>query len=221
MELYNEIAGLESDSYFINIKLDAYAEMKVLYLYKNIEINIPGRHNVLNTVVALAMANSYGVPLAIIAKALKSFKGIQRRFNYKIKTNNLVLIDDYAHHPTELKAFFDSLDLLYPEEKKTIIFQPHLFTRTQDFMDGFAEQLSRVDHLILMPIYPARELPIEGVTSENLAKKIKTKVSVLNHKDALTLMERIDHKVIATVGAGDIDKLILPLSKILQNKTKG
>jgi len=141
-------------------------------IIQNIKINLPGKHNVLNAVAALAMANSYGVSLQVIARALLSFKGIKRRFSYKIKADNLVLIDDYAHHPTEINAIVDSVKEMYPSKKVLGIFQPHLFSRTRDFIDDFATSLSRFDELILLDIYPARELPIEGVTSGWLLRKI-------------------------------------------------
>lgn len=177
--------------------------------YKNIEINIPGRHNVLNTVVALAMANSYGVSLTTIAKALKSFKGIHRRFNYKIKTEHLVLIDDYAHHPTEINAVADAVKELFPSDKVLAIFQPHLFSRTRDFSDNFAKSLSKFDELILLDIYPAREKPIEGVTSkwllekvDSVNKKISSKVELIDN------IKKSDAKVIVMMGAGDIGVLV-------------
>ena len=141
-------------------------------IIKNIELNISGKHNVLNTVVALAMVNVYGVPLQTIAKALLTFKGVQRRFTYKIKTDDLVLIDDYAHHPTEINAVADAIKELYPQKKALAIFQPHLFSRTKDFADDFAESLGKFDELILLDIYPAREIPLEGITSNWLLNKV-------------------------------------------------
>ena len=118
------------------------------------------------------MCRKAGIGLDAIRKGLKDFKGIKRRFEYVIDRDDLLYIDDYAHHPSELKAIISSVRSLYPKRKITAIFQPHLYTRTQDFMSDFAAELSRVDHLILLPIYPARELPIEGVTSEALLQKI-------------------------------------------------
>jgi UDP-N-acetylmuramate--alanine ligase len=149
---------------------------------ENIKINLPGKHNVLNTVAALAMANNYGVSLQTIAKALLTFKGIKRRFTYVIKTENMVLIDDYAHHPTEINAVIDSVQELYPTKKVLGIFQPHLFSRTKDFVDEFSKSLSRFDELILLDIYPARELPIEGVTSNWLLDKISIKNKQVSSK---------------------------------------
>jgi len=186
-------------------------------LYENIEINTPGRHNVLNTVVALAMANSYGVPLATIAKALKTFKGIQRRFNYKIKTDYLVLIDDYAHHPTEINAVANAVRELFPSDKILAVFQPHLFSRTRDFIDDFAKSLSKFDELILLDIYPAREKPIEGVTSEWLLNKVDSQNKKISTKENLiNNIKASDAKIIVMIGAGDIGVLVDKVKNSLQ-----
>ncbi|MCL4135854.1 UNVERIFIED_CONTAM: hypothetical protein GTU68_015364 [Idotea baltica] len=193
---------IENGSYIFDIQTPSE-------LFKNIEINIPGRHNVLNTVVALAMANSYGVPLLTIAKALKTFKGIQRRFNYKIKTDELVLIDDYAHHPTEINAVAGAVKELFPSDKILAVFQPHLFSRTRDFIDDFADSLSKFDELILLDIYPAREKPIEGVTSEWLLGKIESKKKQISTKENLiSKIKASDARIIVMIGAGDIGVLI-------------
>jgi UDP-N-acetylmuramate--alanine ligase len=180
-----------------------------------IELGIPGIHNAENAVASIVLALENGVTLEEVKLGCKTFKGVKRRFEYHLNSDNQVYIDDYAHHPTELKAFFDSLELLYPGQETTVVFQPHLFSRTKDFMDDFAEQLSRVDHLILMPIYPARELPIPGVTSEVLAGKINTNVQVMNHEEVIDFVKTNKHKLMATTGAGDIDKLIPRLKEIL------
>lgn len=176
---------------------------------KNVEINLPGKHNVLNTVVALAMANSYGVPLQTIAKALKNFKGVQRRFSYKIKTEECVLIDDYAHHPTEIDAVADAVRELYPSQQILAVFQPHLFSRTKDFADDFAKSLAKFDELILLDIYPAREKPMEGITSEWLLGKVKLDAKKLSSKEELiTNIQNSKAKVIVMIGAGDIGELV-------------
>ncbi len=176
---------------------------------ENIKINIPGKHNVLNTVAALAMANNYGVSLQSIAKALLTFKGIKRRFTYVIKTENMVLIDDYAHHPTEINAVVDSVHELYPTKKVLGIFQPHLFSRTKDFAVDFANSLARFDELILLDIYPARELPVKGITAEWLLDKISIKNKQVSSKEKL--VENIlksKSQVIVMIGAGDIGDLV-------------
>lgn len=178
-------------------------------IIKNIELNLSGKHNVLNTVVALAMVNAYGVPLQDIAKALLTFKGVQRRFTYKIKTDELVLIDDYAHHPTEINAVAEAVRELYPTQKVLAIFQPHLYSRTKDFSDEFAKSLARFDELILLDIYPAREKPLPGVTSKWLLSKVN-----LDNKKLVTKELLIDNimeskaKVIVMIGAGDIGEMV-------------
>ena len=156
---------IENGAYIFDVKTP-------LEIIKNVKINLPGKHNVLNTVAALAMANSFGISLHVIAKALLTFQGIKRRFSYKINTENLVLIDDYAHHPTEINAVLNAVRELYPTKKVLGVFQPHLFSRTRDFIDDFAASLSQFDELILLNVYPARELPIEGVNSAWLLGKI-------------------------------------------------
>ena len=178
-------------------------------IIKEVKINLPGKHNVLNAVAALAMANSYGISLPVIAKALLSFKGIKRRFSYKIKTDKLVLIDDYAHHPTEITAVASSVREMYPNKKIVGVFQPHLFSRTRDFVDDFAKSLSLFDELILLDIYPARELPIEGVTSNWLLSKVSIENKQLSTKE--NLFENISAskaQVIVMIGAGDIGELV-------------
>jgi UDP-N-acetylmuramate--alanine ligase len=170
-------------------------------------------------VAALAMANKYGVSLQTIAKALKTFKGIQRRFTYKIKTENLVLIDDYAHHPTEINAVADAVKELYPHQRSLAVFQPHLFSRTQDFSDDFAQSLAKFDELILLDIYPAREKPIEGITSDWLLNK----VDLVNKKRVPReqLIENISASnatIIIMIGAGDIGEMVNEVKDNLLNK---
>jgi UDP-N-acetylmuramate--alanine ligase len=186
---------------------------------ENIKINLPGKHNVLNAVAALAMANNFGVSLLVIAEALLTFKGIERRFSYKIKTENLVLIDDYAHHPTEINAVVDSVREMYPTKKIAGIFQPHLYSRTRDFIGDFAASLSRFDELILLDIYPARELPIEGVTSSWLLDKITVdKKQISSKEDLVKNVLNIDSQVIVMIGAGDIGELVGVIKNALGNE---
>jgi UDP-N-acetylmuramate--alanine ligase len=192
---------VEEGAYFFDVKTPTET-------IENIKINLPGKHNVLNAVAALAMANIFGVSLQAIAEALLSFKGIERRFSYKIKTKNLVLIDDYAHHPTEINAVVDSVREMYPTKKIAGIFQPHLYSRTRDFIDDFATSLSRFDALILMDIYPARELPIEGVTSSWLLDKISIgDKQISSKKNLVKNVLKLDSQVIVMIGAGDIGEL--------------
>ena len=168
----------------------------------------------LNAVAALAMANNFGVSLQVIAKALLSFKGVQRRFSYKIKTNNLVLIDDYAHHPTEIIAVADSIKEMYPNQKTLAVFQPHLFSRTKDFADNFAQSLNLFDEIILLDIYPAREKPIKGITSQWLLDKISNTNKKLSSKeDLLREMKNSKATVKVMIGAGDIGQLVAEIQK--------
>jgi UDP-N-acetylmuramate--alanine ligase len=183
---------------------------------KNIAFGLPGHHNLMNALMALAMAKTYGSPTESIVKALASFKGIQRRFSYQIKSDNLVYIDDYAHHPTEINAVYQAVSELYPNQKKLAIFQPHLFSRTKDFADDFASSLSQFDEIILLDIYPARELPMEGITSEWLLSIIKNVNKCLVKKENLiATVLNSDAKIIITIGAGDIGELVQPIKTAL------
>jgi UDP-N-acetylmuramate--alanine ligase len=182
---------------------------------KNVHCGIPGQHNVENAVAASAICSLVGVPLDEIAKAISSFSGVKRRFDYRVKKKDLVYIDDYAHHPEELKASIGAAKSLYPGKKITGIFQPHLFSRTRDFADGFAEALDLLDECLLLPIYPARELPIEGVSSEMLLNKMKSaNKKVIEKKNVIDYFKTNKAEVVLTLGAGDIDTLIEPLEKL-------
>jgi UDP-N-acetylmuramate--alanine ligase len=183
---------------------------------KNIEVHLPGQHNVMNTLAAFAMADSYGISLETIKKRLSSFKGVKRRFTYKIKTENLVLIDDYAHHPTEINAVERSVREMYPNENVLVVFQPHLFSRTRDFLDDFAIALSKFDEVLLLDIYPAREVPISGVNSELLFDKITCKNKKLTKKNNLVKdIKNSSAKVVTVLGAGDIGVLVNDLTNKL------
>lgn len=185
--------------------------------WTNIELGIPGIHNASNATAVIALCNFLGLTEKEIRKGLKSFKGVKRRFEYQIKTDHLIYIDDYAHHPTEINALLNSVNLLYPNKRKIGVFQPHLFSRTQDFMLEFARALSKLDEVILLPIYPAREKPITGITSEALLALIKCeKKHVLNPDKALEYLKKTKKEAVyLTIGAGDIDKIIDPLKEIL------
>jgi UDP-N-acetylmuramate--alanine ligase len=183
---------------------------------KNIAFGLPGHHNLMNALMALAMAKTFGTPTSDIANALASFKGVQRRFSYQIKSENLVYIDDYAHHPTEIDAVHQAVRELYPNQKVLAVFQPHLFSRTKDFIDGFAESLSHFDEILLLDIYPARELPMEGVTSSWLLSKIKNQNKKLVSKmEIITEVLKSDATVIVTIGAGDIGEIVPTLKNAL------
>jgi UDP-N-acetylmuramate--alanine ligase len=185
-------------------------------IIKNLQFGLPGRHNLMNALMALAMAKTFGTPTESIANALASFKGIQRRFSYQIKSEKLVYIDDYAHHPTEINAVHQAVRELYPNQKVLAIFQPHLFSRTKDFADDFAKSLSQFDEVILLDIYPARELPMEGITSSWLLSKMEKNHKKLVSKDALipTILES-DATIIVTIGAGDIGELVPKIKEAL------
>ncbi|ANW94839.1 UDP-N-acetylmuramate--alanine ligase [Wenyingzhuangia fucanilytica] len=175
----------------------------------DIVFHLPGRHNVSNALVSIAMAEKHGLELEDIKNALSSYRGVKRRFSYKIKEDNFVLIDDYAHHPTEIEAVENAVREMYPQQKIMAIFQPHLFSRTRDFIDDFAKSLSKFDELILLDIYPARELPIEGVTSAWLLDKIENKNKSLQTKEAAILsVKNTDATVVVMIGAGDIGVLV-------------
>lgn len=182
----------------------------------NLKFGLPGKHNLMNALMALAMAKTFGSPTNDIAKALVSFKGIQRRFSYQIQTDQLVYIDDYAHHPTEINAVHQAVSELYPNQKTLAVFQPHLFSRTKDFADDFAKSLSAFDEVILLEIYPAREQPIEGITSGWLMHKMTNKkVQLVSKTDLISHITASDAQVILTIGAGDIGALVHSIKKAL------
>lgn len=172
---------------------------------ENVRLFKPGRHHLLNALAAVAMGHQAGFSIEILAQALASFKGVKRRFSYVINTENQVLIDDYAHHPTELEALYQAVREMYPDKELTIIFQPHLYTRTRDFAEGFARSLSQFDHIVLLDIYPARELPIEGITSQWLLSQISSENKILLPKEELLRWVSLNRsQVLVVAGAGDI-----------------
>jgi UDP-N-acetylmuramate--alanine ligase len=183
----------------------------------HVTLGIPGMHNVENSIAAVAVAQQVGVKAEVIKEALRSFAGVKRRFDYRVNEKNVVYIDDYAHHPEELKATIGSVRKLYPEKKITGIFQPHLFSRTRDFADAFAESLDMLDECILLEIYPAREKPIEGVSSQMLLGKMKIQSKwVMSKEEALQQVKNTRPQVLLTMGAGDIDRLVEPIERILK-----
>jgi UDP-N-acetylmuramate--alanine ligase len=185
----------------------------------DVAIGLPGLHNVENSIAAIAVAQQIGIKGDVINKALRSFKGVKRRFDYKVKTTSNVYIDDYAHHPEELNAAISAAKQLYPDKKITGIFQPHLFSRTRDFVDGFAESLDLLDECILLEIYPAREKPIEGVTSQWLLDKMKSKHKYLVKKEnVIDFLTTHPTEVLLTLGAGDIDALVEPIERLLKER---
>ncbi|HEX9827517.1 MAG TPA: UDP-N-acetylmuramate--L-alanine ligase [Flavobacteriaceae bacterium] len=174
-------------------------------ILNNFKFNLPGRHNLSNALIALAMTVEYGIPHHQLAEALASYQGVKRRFTYQIKTENLVFIDDYAHHPQEINAVHQAVREMYPNKKVLAIFQPHLFSRTRDFGDDFAKSLSQFDEIILLEIYPAREVPIKGITSKWLLDKINNSNKKLIQKSELiSEIKQSKAQIILTIGAGDI-----------------
>ena len=179
-------------------------------------LKYPGIHNIENSVAAVAVALQLGITNENISESLNTFQGIYRRFELVASNNKTVYIDDYAHHPEEIKMFLLSLRAIYKDKKITAIFQPHLFTRTRDLADGFAASLDLADEIILMPIYPAREEPIEGVTSDIILSRIKNpRKRILNKEELLHHIKENEFEILCTIGAGDIDKMIKPIAEII------
>ena len=186
---------------------------------KDLQFSLPGHHNLQNAITALGMAILAGSPTTCLPKALRNFKGVQRRFSYKIRTADLVLIDDYAHHPTEINALYQAVTELYPNDEKLVVFQPHLFTRTRDFIDGFADSLSRFNEVILLDIYPARELPIEGINSSWLMRKINNaSVKLVSKKELPSAIKASACRIKLIVGAGDIGSEVQKITEFLTDE---
>lgn len=214
--------GIEDDSDYSakNIRIEngcyVFDVQTPTSLIEDIKFSLPGRHNLSNALIALAMSVEYGLPHPQLAKGLASYKGVKRRFSYQIKTDNLVLIDDYAHHPEEINAVHQAVREMYPDQFVLAIFQPHLFSRTKDFGDEFAQSLSQFDEVLLLEIYPARELPIEGINSAWLLDKITNeKKKLVAKSDLIDAVQASNAKVILTIGAGDIGEEVKYLKKAL------
>lgn len=216
--------GIEDDSDYcvqnISIQEGTYVfDVKTpITVLKGLRFDLPGRHNLSNALIALAMALEFGADPERLIQALKSYKGVKRRFTYQIKRDDLVYIDDYAHHPEEINAVHQAVREMYPQDKVLAIFQPHLFSRTRDFLAEFAKSLSQFDAVCLLDIYPARELPIDGITSqkvldqiENRNKALITKAQMLEH------IQASDARIILTIGAGDIGEEVKLIKKALSH----
>ena len=183
-----------------------------------LHLAIGGLHNVENAVAAITVTQLLGIDPEKVKLALSGFKGIRRRFEYVLMTDKIVYIDDYAHHPAELAALINSAKHLFPDRRCVVAFQPHLFSRTRDFADGFAESLDMADEVLLLDIYPARELPEEGVTSWLIADKMKNKAHTIVSKEGLLeFVKTAPLDLLITCGAGDIDKLVEPIKEILES----
>jgi UDP-N-acetylmuramate--alanine ligase len=203
-----------------NIRIDQGAYLFDLKtpkgVFENFKFNLPGRHNLSNAVIALAMTVEYGFPQPQLANALASYKGVKRRFTTHIKSEDLVFVDDYAHHPQEIRAVHQALREMYPDERILAIFQPHLFSRTQDFAKEFAEALRAFDEVILLEIYPARERPIEGVSSQWLLSLIQhPDKHLISKADLPRMVQNSAAKVIVTMGAGDIGEEVKTIKNAL------
>ena len=214
--VYAKDIKVENGSYTFDISI----KKEVI---QNFKLNMGGLHNVENAIVAIAIAKQLGIRDRKIQDAVQSFQGVKRRFEYIVK-ERIVFIDDYAHHPEELRALINGVRSLFGKKKCLVIFQPHLFTRTKDLADEFAQVLDLADEVVLLPIYAARELPIDGVTSKMITRKMKKNSVILNKEDLLsTLPGMIKSKVveiIVTAGAGDIDTLIPGIRQIIEKEIK-
>jgi len=178
-------------------------------IWENVEFGVPGLHNAENAIACVAICLNLGLSEEVIRHGLKTFSGVKRRFEYHVRKDDFVYIDDYAHHPTEIKALVSSVKLLYPNQRITGVFQPHLFSRTRDFFDEFANELSQLDEVILLPIYPAREEPLPGITSDALLDKItSTDKKLYSPEEAVKHLKSNNEGVVLTIGAGDIDRIV-------------
>jgi UDP-N-acetylmuramate--alanine ligase len=203
---------IENGNYVFDV---SYFDEEIIGL----EFGLPGRHNLSNALTAMAMAKAYGIDNADIKQALKSFRGIERRFSQVYKSDDRVYIDDYAHHPTEIAAVHQALRELYPNDRILALFQPHLFSRTQDFGADFAKELSAFDEVALLEIYPARELPIPGINSAWLLSQMQHDHATLIEKsEVLNTIKKSKSRIVLTIGAGDIGVLVNDIKMMLHGK---
>ena len=210
------IRVVDGETCFDVVVADSPSTPRFLRALSSLRMSLYGNHNVQNAIAAIIMCSYLGVSQEDIRKGLAAFKGVQRRFDIRVRNAKHIYVDDYAHHPAEIKAALTAARKVFADKELTVVFQPHLFTRTRDFMDGFAESLSLADQVILLDIYPARELAIEGVTSAALLEKITSKEKILCSKEELlNTIKRIDPQLIMTVGAGDIDRFVPQIEKLL------
>jgi len=194
----------------------AYNVISKDWKLNGVELHMGGLHNIENSIAAIIVCKYLKIDDDKIRKALKNFKGVRRRFEYVLKNNKRVLIDDYAHHPAEIKALLSGVRSLYGDEKLTVIFQPHLYSRTNDFADEFAHSLDMADEVILLPIYPAREVPMEGVTSGLILNEmLLPQKQILDKNAMIDWVKLYKPKLLVMCGAGDIDALVQPVKEIL------
>lgn len=187
---------------------------------KDVQLGVPVYVNIENGIAAMALAQIGGVTAEEIKAAMPQFKGVDRRFDFKLKNDHIVFLSDYAHHPAEIKQSVSSLRMLYPDKKLTAIFQPHLYTRTRDFYKDFADSLSLLDEVILLDIYPARELPIEGVTSKLIYDNLRPGIekTMCHKEDLIELLKTKNIEVLITLGAGDVDNYVTPIYELLKDR---
>ena len=245
-ESFNEFAQLTKQSVIVKEGLDIQSQNKVTFGFGsscnytakviatengttifsinstegdiNVKLPMPGRHNILNATAAFAAARAIGTPSESIVEALSTFKGVKRRFDIRVNDASHCYIDDYAHHPEEIRACLTAIKESFTGKRITLVFQPHLFSRTRDFMNEFASVLAMADELILLDIYPARELPIEGITSEALLKKVQIpKKGICQKSDLIQLIDSKKPELLVTMGAGDIDRFVQPLEKLVKS----
>ena len=227
-----ESADITIDRIWVENGLQHFALTTPWATIDDLPLGLPGRHNAENAAAAASLALAYGLSAEEVVRGVASYQGVHRRFDVRIRTENLVYIDDYAHHPTEINALYTAVRELYPEHNLIAIFQPHLYSRTQDFKDEFVKALARFDMITLMPIYAAREQPIKWVSSESLQSGLgwkRKQVAVLDHEEVLdfvkmTLRFMIDDDakpiVLLTIGAGDIDRLVAPIEEQIKRHLK-
>jgi UDP-N-acetylmuramate--alanine ligase len=212
-DVYTNNLRIQSGNYLFDVK-GKEGELK------DVRLNVGGRHNVENALAAISACRILGLNGEKILPALYSYRGVRRRFEYHVQGQNVVYIDDYAHHPQELDVLISGARELFPDRKMILVFQPHLYSRTRDFAEGFAGTLDKADEVILLPVYPARELPIAGVSSETIWDKMKNaKKQVMGKQDVLKWAGTIQPEekiLLITAGAGDIDELVKPLSELLK-----
>lgn len=210
-DVYAENIRVVNGSYHFDIAGSQFA-------IPHLQLSMGGLHNIENAVAAVTVAYQLGISVDAIRTALADFKGVKRRFEYKIQNENQVLIDDYAHHPEELRALITGVKSIFPGKRITLVFQPHLYSRTRDLCDAFAASLDLADAVILLPIYPARELPMEGVSSKMILEKMKQAAAqLLTKEDCLQWIGQERPALLVMAGAGDIDQLILQTTQLLQN----
>ena len=214
----------EGDFHAENIRIDNgeifFDLISPLGNIKDVQLGVPVYVNIENGIAAMALAQIGGATAEEIKAAMPQFKGVDRRFDFKLKNDHIVFLSDYAHHPAEIKQSVSSLRMLYPDKKLTAIFQPHLYTRTRDFYKDFADSLSLLDEVILLDIYPARELPIEGVTSKLIYDNLRPGIekTMCHKEDLIELLKTKNIEVLITLGAGDVDNYVTPIYELLKDR---